>query len=61
LDGSSWRADFIDELLSFPSGRHDDQVDAFVHALAYLRGAVRPGAFRFVAVGRANDDRWRGY
>jgi predicted phage terminase large subunit-like protein len=28
-----WLEDFVGELLAFPAGRHDDQVDAFVHLL----------------------------
>lgn len=32
-----WCADFTAELLAFPGGRHDDQVDALVWALDYLR------------------------
>ena len=28
-----WLEDFMGELLGFPAGRHDDQVDAFVHLL----------------------------
>lgn len=31
--GSHWWPAFHQEALSFPGGRHDDQVDAFVHAL----------------------------
>jgi hypothetical protein len=28
LAGSPWEGDLLSELLSFPAGRHDDQVDA---------------------------------
>jgi predicted phage terminase large subunit-like protein len=35
-----WLLDFERELLSFPAGKHDDQVDAF--ALALAREATRP-------------------
>ena len=28
-----WASDFEDELASFPTAPHDDQVDAFVHAM----------------------------
>ena len=31
-----WLADFESELLSFPSGRYDDQVDAFMLFLDWL-------------------------
>jgi predicted phage terminase large subunit-like protein len=48
---AEWLDDFIGELLSFPGGRHDDQVDALVQGLAYQRGQwlrtinVRPNTF----------------
>jgi predicted phage terminase large subunit-like protein len=32
-----WLADFENELLAFPNGRHDDQVDALMQGLAYKR------------------------
>ena len=32
-----WLRDFIDELVSFPAGAHDDQVDAMTQALRYLK------------------------
>ena len=35
--GASWLADFESELLSFPNGRHDDQVDALSQLLGYAR------------------------
>jgi predicted phage terminase large subunit-like protein len=37
-DRAEWRDIFIRELLDFPGGRHDDQVDALVQGLAYQRG-----------------------
>ncbi|HEV8232724.1 MAG TPA: phage terminase large subunit [Thermoanaerobaculia bacterium] len=45
-----WRASFIDELITFPTGAHDDQVDAFVHGLTYLR-ARGAGGFRYASSG----------
>ncbi len=30
-----WLSEFLSELLAFPGGRHDDQVDSLVQALAY--------------------------
>ncbi|MCP9917330.1 phage terminase large subunit [Cyanobium sp. ATX 6F1] len=33
-----WLQGFVDELLSFPSGAHDDQVDAMTQALNYIAG-----------------------
>jgi predicted phage terminase large subunit-like protein len=40
-----WLADFISELLAFPNGRHDDQVDSLSQALRwYIERARRFGA-----------------
>jgi len=36
-----WNTEFLDELVSFPSGSHDDQVDALSGASGALAG-VRP-------------------
>lgn len=33
----SWTAPFMDEVVAFPNGEHDDQVDAFVMGLIFLR------------------------
>ncbi|HVI27097.1 phage terminase large subunit [Hansschlegelia sp.] len=33
---ASWYADWLKELLGFPNGKHDDQVDSTSQALAYL-------------------------
>jgi predicted phage terminase large subunit-like protein len=35
--GASWLDDFLAELLSFPGGRHDDQVDSVTQALDFLQ------------------------
>jgi len=35
---ASWVKDFIEEVVSFPLGRHDDMVDAMAQALNRLRG-----------------------
>ena len=35
----TWLADFETELLAFPNGRYDDQVDALIQGLAYERPA----------------------
>jgi predicted phage terminase large subunit-like protein len=32
-DEAPWLSDFLREILAFPNGRHDDQVDAFTHVL----------------------------
>jgi predicted phage terminase large subunit-like protein len=34
-----WLADFESELFAFPSGSHDDQVDALTQCLDWLRGS----------------------
>jgi len=36
-EAASWVAEYLDELSSFPAGKHDDQVDSTVGALGYLR------------------------
>lgn len=36
---ASWREEFLAELLAFPQGRYDDQVDAFVHLLTRFQKA----------------------
>ncbi|WP_376984673.1 phage terminase large subunit [Bosea sp. R86505] len=33
---ADWLADYLSELLAFPTGRHDDQVDSTSQALKYL-------------------------
>jgi hypothetical protein len=37
-----WLGDFVDEVLSVPNGRFDDQVDALCQALAYAEGGSYP-------------------
>ncbi|MDG2571012.1 phage terminase large subunit, partial [Vibrio parahaemolyticus] len=37
-----WLAGWLDELLAFPNGRHDDQVDATSQALDYLTARTHP-------------------
>ncbi len=34
---ASWLAEFMDECLKFPKAAHDDQIDALVHGLTYLK------------------------
>lgn len=36
-DAFPWVKDFVTELISFPAGGHDDQVDAMTQALRYLK------------------------
>ena len=40
--GLRWVEPLKEELLAFPAGKHDDQVDALVHALGYLRHIRNP-------------------
>jgi len=46
LEKGDWNRDFIDELCSFPTGKHDDQVDAAADAFNYL-SSIQP--FRYVS------------
>jgi predicted phage terminase large subunit-like protein len=41
-----WNSDFVDELASFPYGRHDDQVDAVAGAFAVLAQTTNGGRAR---------------
>jgi predicted phage terminase large subunit-like protein len=38
-NGASWLADFLSELLAFPNGRHDDQVDSVSQFLRWQQNA----------------------
>lgn len=42
-NAGSWRDELVEELAGFPAGRHDDQVDALVYAIACLRASSSPG------------------
>jgi predicted phage terminase large subunit-like protein len=37
-----WLAEWLEELLAFPNGRHDDQVDSTSQALDYLTSRTHP-------------------
>jgi predicted phage terminase large subunit-like protein len=39
---NGWVEEFINELLTFPNGRHDDQVDSLVQALRWAEPRVNP-------------------
>jgi predicted phage terminase large subunit-like protein len=56
-ESASWRDDFLDEVTSFPSAPHDDQIDALTQALTWLRGDGR-GEYAFLPVPRS--DRYGG-
>lgn len=58
-ESAPWLADFVDELASFPNAPHDDQVDAFVHAVAgALRTFKAPGTTQ-IAAPLPISHRWR--
>lgn len=40
---NGWVEEFINELLTFPNGRYDDQVDSLVQALCWAEPRVNPG------------------
>jgi len=42
--GASWLGDLENEILSFPNGKHDDQVDSITQALSYMSGLNASGA-----------------
>lgn len=42
-EGNEWVQDFLSEIRNFPHDANDDQVDAMVQALAYLRDSGRGG------------------
>lgn len=42
-ENATWKKAFVEELVNFPLGAYNDQVDSFVHALAY---GIRPSEFK---------------
>ena len=61
-DGVPWLDDFVGELAAFPSGRHDDQVDALTQALLDLRAAhATPDYGLMVIPGASRQSYWRDY
>ena len=40
---AAWLSDYLDEMMAFPAGRHDDQVDSTAQALAFLSRQREPG------------------
>jgi hypothetical protein len=56
--GARWLADFRAELLRFPAGRHDDQVDAIGLVGQLLDKMVPPARPKSAA--RPPRDRWEG-
>ncbi|HHV27977.1 MAG TPA: phage terminase large subunit, partial [Tissierellia bacterium] len=47
-----WNKAFLDELVMFDEGAHDDQVDALSGAFEYLTRGSRPVRLRARSVGR---------
>lgn len=45
LVAGSWNRDFLDEVRAFPSGEHDDMIDAAAHAFNHIVNAPRVGGF----------------
>ena len=41
-----WWDGYVKELLQFPAGKHDDQVDATTQALAHFAGTRRPSTYK---------------
>ncbi|MDB5507160.1 MAG: phage uncharacterized protein [Devosia sp.] len=56
---ASWLGNYVGELLAFPSGRNDDQVDSTSQALAYLTRHM-PRAEKAPTQSRPNPTRPRG-
>ncbi len=58
-----WLDPFVNELMAFPAGRHDDQVDALAHLLAHTQRDLPPnlvintgsGKSSFIGFGRSPD------
>jgi predicted phage terminase large subunit-like protein len=57
--GASWLPDYETELLQFPAGRHDDQVDATSHAVLFFQRFLRFGAKPLPDGGGGNDGQTR--
>ncbi len=53
-----WLNDLLTELLSFPSGRHDDQVDSITQALANIKVPRDPAAIADFTRGLAGAPTW---
>ena len=52
LAGAGWLADFESELLAFPAGEHDDQVDALAYAARALPEYSQAAEYRRPDTGR---------
>lgn len=59
LVNGPWNHDFLEELCSFPSGAHDDIVDAFVHGMTFLREYAGSDERDELQVGAPRRSKWR--
>jgi predicted phage terminase large subunit-like protein len=55
-EGAPWRAEYLDELASFPTAAHDDAVDSTTQALNYLRQQT-PSIIEFYRGARAKAEK----
>ena len=58
-----WLSDFLHEMLGFPNGRHDDQVDSVSQFLNWVQGYLRYSDTPIVAMGEPRPSwlgDWRG-
>ena len=54
-----WNYDFVQELSAFPSGEHDDIVDAFVHGMTFLRAYGGTEDSDELQLGTKGRSKWR--
>ena len=55
-EGAPWLQDYIDELLAFDAGAHDDCVDSTTQALNYLRDKASDGFLRWLQTSTAKQE-----
>lgn len=55
-----WLAEFLHELLGFPKAKHDDQVDALVHLLAWSAEQPEPASNASPSFYNGMTDTWTG-
>jgi len=57
-ENATWLAEFMDECLKFPKGKHDDQVDALVYALDYLKNQSHHGIESYLIGGQRESSKF---
>lgn len=57
-ENASWVGEFVSECLSFPKGKHDDQVDALVYGLDYLKNQNHHGIEAYLTGGQRESSRF---